>query len=137
MNIGIKICATAKTIYQHLNKSFLNLDITPEQWIVLNVLCKNPKISQKELSDITQKDQNTIKAIVDKLVLKNLVVRKTNKNDKRAFILSPTKKAKDLALICNEIDDLMIEKILSIFENENELKDFSNKLEMIENHLKK
>lgn len=72
MNVGIKICATAKTIYQHLHKSFLDLDITPEQWIVLNTLCKSPKISQKELSDITRKDQNTIKAIVDKLVLKIL-----------------------------------------------------------------
>lgn len=135
MNIGIKICATAKTIYQHLNKSFLYLDITPEQWIVLNALCKSPKISQKELSELTQKDQNTIKAIVDKLVVKDLVIRKTNQNDKRAFILSPTKKAKELALICTKIDNIMLDKILSVFNDENELKDFLNKLDTIEQKL--
>ncbi|MBZ7984090.1 MarR family winged helix-turn-helix transcriptional regulator [Campylobacter sp. RM12647] len=132
MNIGIKICATAKTIYQHLNKSFLDLNITPEQWIVLNTLCKSPKISQKELSELTQKDQNTIKAIVDKLVVKDLVIRKTNQNDKRAFILSPTKKAKELALICTKIDNIMLDKILSVFKNKNELDYFINKLDNIQ-----
>lgn len=132
MNIGIKICATARIIYQHLHKSFLDLDITPEQWIVLNALCKSPKISQKELSELTQKDQNTIKAIVDKLVVKDLVIRKTNQNDKRAFILSPTKKAKELALICTKIDNIMLDKILSVFKDKNELDYFINKLDNIQ-----
>ncbi|MBZ7978802.1 winged helix-turn-helix transcriptional regulator [Campylobacter sp. RM12654] len=132
MNIGIKICATARIIYQYLHKLFLDLDITPEQWIVLNALCKSPKISQKELSELTQKDQNTIKAIVDKLVLKDLVIRKTNQNDKRAFILSPTKKAKELALICTKIDNIMLDKILSVFKDKNELDYFINKLDNIQ-----
>ncbi|WP_256097204.1 MarR family winged helix-turn-helix transcriptional regulator [Brachyspira hampsonii] len=76
--------------------------MTPEQLIVLKELAKEEGISQKELSLRLDKDQNTVKAMIDKLEIKYFIIRKEKKLDKRAFSLFLTDKAKkDLPIIEN------------------------------------
>lgn len=70
--IGYEICQSARKIYQYLNYLFEPFEITPEQWIIIKALLREDKLSQKELSLRVNKDQNTTKAIVDKLVKKGL-----------------------------------------------------------------
>ena len=75
-NIGYDICYTARKIYQYIGKQIINFDITPEQLIVLKELAKEEGISQKELSIRLDKDQNTVKAMIDKLEVKSFIKRK-------------------------------------------------------------
>nr|WP_241210653.1 MarR family transcriptional regulator [Brachyspira hampsonii] len=46
-------------------------------------------MSQKELSLRLDKDQNTVKAMIDKLEIKSFIIRKENNLDKRAFFIIP------------------------------------------------
>lgn len=60
-------------------------DLTPEQWAILNCLWEKEGITPKELSDLTFKDKPNTNRILEKLIIKGLVVRKSHPVDKRAF----------------------------------------------------
>ena len=60
-------------------------DVTPEQWAILCRLWEQEGITTKELSDLTCKDKPNTNRILEKLITKGLVVRKSHPVDKRAF----------------------------------------------------
>ena len=111
-NIGYDICYTARKIYQYIGKQIINFDITPEQLIVLKELAKEEGISQKELSIRLDKDQNTVKAMIDKLKVKSFIKRKENKLDKRAFSLYLTEKAKKELPIIENYENQVLDTIV-------------------------
>ncbi|MBO5588498.1 MAG: MarR family transcriptional regulator [Anaerovibrio sp.] len=62
----------------------------------MKILAEHPDISQKELSGQMQRDPNTVKAIVDRLLKKDYVKREPNQVDRRAFLLQLTMSGKEL-----------------------------------------
>lgn len=128
-NIGYDICYTARKIYQYIGKQIINFDITPEQLIVLKELAKKEGISQKELSIRLDKDQNTVKAMIDKLEVKSFIKRKENKLDKRAFSLYLTEKAKKELPIIENYENQVLDTIVKELN--------PNDAEIIKNTLKK
>ncbi|ADK30704.1 MarR family winged helix-turn-helix transcriptional regulator [Brachyspira pilosicoli] len=128
-NIGYDICYTARKIYQYIGKQIINFDITPEQLIVLKELAKEEGISQKELSIRLDKDQNTVKAMIDKLEVKSFIKRKENKLDKRAFSLYLTEKAKKELPIIENYENQVLDTIVKELN--------LNDAEIIKNTLKK
>lgn len=128
-NIGYDICYTARKIYQYIGKQIINFDITPEQLIVLKELAKEEGISQKELSIRLDKDQNTVKAMIDKLEVKSFIKRKENKLDKRAFSLYLTEKAKKELPIIENHENQVLDTIVKELN--------PNDAEIIKNTLKK
>ena len=60
-------------------------DVTPEQWAILCCLWEREGITPKELSDLTCKDKPNTNRILEKLIIKGLVVRNAHPVDKRAF----------------------------------------------------
>ena len=117
-NIGYDVCYTARKIYQYIGKQINEFDITPEQLIVLKELAKEEGISQKELSFRLDKDQNTVKAMIDKLESKSFIIRKENKLDKRAFSLFLTDKAKENLPIMENYESKVLENIVKELSNE-------------------
>ena len=117
-NIGYEICYTARKIYQYIGKQINEFDITPEQLIVLKELLKEEGISQKELSLRLDKDQNTVKAMIDKLEIKSFIERKENKLDKRAFSLFLTNKAKENIPIIESYENKVLENIIKELNQE-------------------
>ena len=83
------------------------------------------------LALLQEKDQNTVKAIVDRLTDKKIVVRKTNPNDGRAFLLSLTEHGKTLFSKISEVDDTFMDSVLQGISPE-ELNAFTKVLNMIE-----
>lgn len=94
--LGYMICKTARKVHRHIEKIFVPYGLTVEQWVAMKVLAENPDISQKTLSDIMEKDQNTVKAIVTRLMQKNYVQRTVNNVDRRAFFLNLTSEGSQL-----------------------------------------
>ena len=86
---GFLIEVTAKRIKQSLQKrlSAQNIDLTVDQWVVLDHLTKYDGISQNALCDKIFKDPPTVTRIVDILCKKNLIERKNDLNDRRRFNL--------------------------------------------------
>ncbi len=69
-----------------------NIDITTEQWAILNRLNEKPGLTQKEVAKLTFKDNANITRIVDKLENKGLAKRQADSNDRRTWNISITKK---------------------------------------------
>ena len=117
-NIGYEICYTARKIYQYIGKQINEFDITPEQLIVLKELLKEERKTKKELSLRLDKDQNTVKAMIDKLEIKSFIERKENKLDKRAFSLFLTNKAKENIPIIESYENKVLENIVKELNQE-------------------
>lgn len=130
----LDICYTARKIYNYLNKNLEKYDITPEQLLVIKTLSNYHHISQKELSDLLDKDQNTIKAIVDKLQQKKFIERKQNPNDKRAYILELTENSKKILTELLKIEEQIMEK-LTLNISDNDKTTVSSTLKTIRNNI--
>lgn len=116
--IGYEICIVARKIHQKLSLKFKELDITPEQWVILKELSKGDCISQNELSFKVEKDKNNIKAIVDKLEKKEYIMRQEDPKDKRVFLIVLTDKAYPLIEKLKDIDAEFIKEISKGSNNE-------------------
>ncbi len=68
-----------------LFKRLKEYDVTPEQWAVLNCLWAQEGITPRELSDIIYKDKPNTNRILEKLQIKEVIVKKPHSSDKRAF----------------------------------------------------
>lgn len=89
-SIGYIISTTGRKLNQYFSLRFQSFDITSEQWSVLNKLAERDGISQRELSEHTEKDSNNITKILDQLERKGWVKRISNPQDRRSFLVYVT-----------------------------------------------
>jgi DNA-binding MarR family transcriptional regulator len=107
--IGFLLERTTRIAKLSFTKAFkkLGVDITPEQWIVLDKLDSNKEMSQKEIGSESFKNAPTISRIIDNLVKKGLVSRVSEENDRRKTAISLTEKGKKIVTKCRlEVDAL-------------------------------
>ena len=90
-----------KRFFDDLQKN--GIDVTPEQYLVLDILWDNQPLSQQKIADMIQKDKNSVTKIIDSLEKKNLVSRIVDKNDRRINIIELTKEGRDLEKIATEV----------------------------------
>ena len=81
VNINILNCSLIKYFAKELIKNDINL--TPEQYLVMDILWDAETLSQQAIADIIQKDKNSVTKFIDSLEKKGLVYRAVNKNDRR------------------------------------------------------
>lgn len=79
---------------RRLNES--GLDVTIDQWLVLNSIAEKPDISQLEIAEKVFKDTASVTRIIDLLIKKNYLERETHQTDRRRFTLQITKEGKGL-----------------------------------------
>jgi DNA-binding MarR family transcriptional regulator len=107
--IGFLLERTTRIAKLSFTKAFkkLGVDITPEQWIVLDQLDAKKEMSQKEIGNESFKNAPTISRIIDNLVKKGLVSRVSEENDRRKTAISLTSDGKALVDQCRiEVDTL-------------------------------
>lgn len=101
----------------------LGVPLTPEQFMLIDLLWNHGEMSQQQLADMMHKDKNSVTKLVDAIERKGFVVRRQNKNDRRSNTLVLTEKANQLKPGAKQkgisILDQMLEGI-----NENELRMF-------------
>jgi DNA-binding MarR family transcriptional regulator len=90
----------------HFQRTFreAGVDITPEQWVLLDHLRVTGAASQTELANGTFKDAPTVSRIIDKLAKKKLVERKRFPNDRRRYMVQLTGEGE-------RVHDLLIPKV--------------------------
>ena len=109
------------------------LEITPEQWTVLLFLWEKDGVSQQELCNATFKDKPSMTRLIDNMERQHLVVRISDKRDRRTNLVHLTKTGRELEgkafVIANQtlkealkevsMDDLKIaqEVLKKIFQN--------------------
>lgn len=93
-----KIDVTIKKIRNVLQKKFTdaNLDLTIDQWVLVDNISRNPGISQIYLASVTHKDPPTVTRIIDLLEKKGFVARTMSSLDRRKFNLNLTAQGEEL-----------------------------------------
>ena len=74
----------------------MEVPLTPEQFILIDLLWNQGSMSQQQLADQMKKDKNSVTKLVDALERKGFVVREQNRQDRRSNTLVLTEKAEGL-----------------------------------------
>ena len=127
LNSRIKKC-----FFDKLQENGIN--ITPEQFLVLDILWKEQSLSQQNIADIIQKDKNSVTKIIDSLEKKNLVRRVVDKNDRRINKIELTDDGSALEKVTTEVAiNFMNDAIKDI--DKQELDIFVNVMRKLKNNL--
>lgn len=118
---------------QTFNK--LNIEITPEQFIILMALNDNDGIYQRQLANMTFKDRPNINRIVSILERGKYIVSQCSSNGRQIKQLFITDKGKS---ICNKILPIIFDVWNTTTKGleENEIEQFINTLQKIEQNLR-
>lgn len=95
---GTLIARTSRVIRLSFTQAFREsgLDITPEQWVILDKLYENNGLSQTDLASDSFKNAPTVSRIIDLLCDKKLTERQRFENDRRRYKIFLTKEGKAL-----------------------------------------
>ena len=85
-------------INRKLSRNFRlgGLEITPEQWTILLSLWEKDGITQQDLCNATFKDKPSMTRLIDNMEKQHLVVRISDKRDKRTNLVYLTKTGREL-----------------------------------------
>ena len=123
--IAVELNLTGCKLKQFLASKLkhMGVPLTPEQFMLIDLLWNHGEMSQQQLADMMHEDKNSVTKLVDAIERKGFVVRRQNKNDRRSNTLVLTEKANQLKPGAKQkgisILDQMLEGI-----NENELRMF-------------
>ncbi|MGF9696141.1 MULTISPECIES: MarR family winged helix-turn-helix transcriptional regulator [Paenibacillus] len=113
--IGLLLSRTYFVHKKRVTHLLQDYGITPEQFGVLASLYKNEGITQKKLSELHGKDQTSVGKTLERLELKDLIIRSTDPVDRRAILLRLSEQGKELYLrvlpLMNDLDQSLIELI--------------------------
>ena len=115
---------TAAMLKQH------NIDLTPEQFLLIDLLWNHGPLSQQQIADQMQKDKNSITKLVDAVERKGFVVRHQNPADRRSNTIIPTELANSLKEGAKNTGITILDQMLDGIP-ENELLGFLNTLEKL------
>ena len=73
-----------------------NIDITIDQWLILNTIIEQPGISQASIADYVFKDDASVTRIIEKLVENKYLRRNFHESDRRMISLKVTIKGVDV-----------------------------------------
>ena len=118
---------------QTFNK--LNIEITPEQFLILMALNDNDGIYQRQLATMTFKDRPNINRIVNILEKKDYIFSKNSSNGRLIKQLFITDKGKE---VCNKILPIIFEVWNTTTKGleEDEIEQFIKTLQKIEQNLR-
>lgn len=111
-----------------------NIRLTPEQFLVIDLLWNQGPMSQQQLADSMRKDKNSITKLVDALERKELLMRQRSKKDKRSNIIVLTEKAEKMKEDAKEAGISMLDHVLDGISEE-ELRGFLSTLNKISENM--
>lgn len=96
-NLGFIISKTNTKLKNNLAKALKPYNVTHEQWPLLVKLWIEDGISQKELAEMSFKDQPTTTRILDKLEQRGLIRRQANPGDRRVSLIYLTREGQEIS----------------------------------------
>ena len=106
--LPFEIGETAHALRKAFDRRAVGLGVTRAQWKVLFRLDRQPGLRQIELADMLDIEPITLSRIVDKLEESELVERRPDPSDRRAWRLHVTAKARPLIAKLRGIADEMV-----------------------------
>jgi len=106
------------------------IDLTPEQFLTIDILWNQGPMSQTAIAEELQKDKNSVTKLVDALEAKGLVVRNRDKTDRRSNTIVLTDKAEEMKEATKRFGIDMLDDMLEHID-EKELRSFLATLKKI------
>lgn len=96
--IAVELNLTGCKLKQFIAAKLREKDVplTPEQFLLIDLLWNHGSMSQQRLADMMQKDKNSVTKLVDAIERKGFVIRQQNAKDRRSNTLVLTDKALEL-----------------------------------------
>ena len=114
--INIVNCSLIKYFAKELTRNGINL--TPEQYLVMDILWDAEVMSQQAIADIIQKDKNSVTKFIDSLEKKGLVYRQVNKTDRRVNNIVVSEEGMKLKARTTEVAIGMMRNVLKDIKEE-------------------
>ena len=114
--INILNCSIIKYFTKELSRNDINL--TPEQYLVMDIIWDADVMSQQSIADIIQKDKNSVTKFIDSLEKKGLVYRVVNKEDRRVNNIMVSEEGKKLKTKTTEVAIKMMRNVLDNIKEE-------------------
>lgn len=114
--INIVNCSLIKYFAKELTRNGINL--TPEQYLVMDILWDAEVMSQQAIADIIQKDKNSVTKFIDSLEKKGLVYRQVNKTDRRVNNIVVSEEGMKLKAKTTEVAIGMMRNVLKDIKEE-------------------
>ena len=97
-SIGYLLTACNNQLIKLLNRELAaaKLELTREQYVVLNNLWRKDSVSQQSIADTLGKDKYSITKLIDGLEKRKLVKRVESPNDKRVKLIKVMPKANEI-----------------------------------------
>ncbi|MBO7287047.1 MAG: MarR family transcriptional regulator [Bacteroidales bacterium] len=114
--INIVNCSLIKYFAKELTRNGINL--TPEQYLVMDILWDAEVMSQQAIADIIQKDKNSVTKFIDSLEKKGLVYRQVNKTDRRVNNIVVSEEGMKLKAKTTEVAIGMMRNVLKNIKEE-------------------
>lgn len=134
--ITVKLHLTGCRLKQYLAVMLRQNDVplTPEQFMLIDLLWNQGEMSQQQLADQMQKDKNSVTKLVDAIERKGFVVRKQNASDRRSNTLVLTEKAEILKPGAKQKGISILDKMLEGIE-EDEIRAFLDTLQKLNKNM--
>ena len=110
-NIIGRLCGFERYITDYLNSKYRPYGLSGIQHVFLTVVCRNPGVSQRELSKWFSLDLSNIARNVMCLEKIGYIRRERCENDKRSWLLYPTEKAEEIYPQVVDIFDTTTEQL--------------------------
>lgn len=114
--INILNCSIIKYFSKELSRNDINL--TPEQYLVMDILWDAGVLSQQAIADVIQKDKNSVTKFIDSLEKKGLVYRQVNKTDRRVNNIVVSEEGMKLKARTTEVAIGMMRNVLKDIKEE-------------------
>ena len=108
--------------------------LTPEQFILIDLLWNQGAMSQQQLADQMQKDKNSVTKLVDAIEKKGFVVRSQNPKDRRSNTILLTEKAELLKSGAKQNGIYILDRMLEGISEE-ELRNFLQTLAKLNHNM--
>ena len=134
--IAVELNLTGCKLKQYLAAKLRKNDVplTPEQFMLIDLLWNQGEMTQQQLADQLQKDKNSVTKLVDAIEKKGFVVRKQNPYDRRANTLVLTEKANELKPGAKQKGISILDQILEGI-SEDELRSFLSTLRKLNTNM--
>lgn len=134
--ITVELHLTGCRLKQYLAAMFRQsgIPLTPEQFMLIDLLWNHGEMSQQQLADLLHKDKNSVTKLVDAIERKGLVQRRQNVNDRRSNTLVLTEKAEILKPVAKETGISILDQML-IGIDEEELRTFLSTLKKLNDNM--
>ena len=130
--INLVACKLKQYISSMLKQS--NVQLTPEQFLLIDILWNQGPMNQQKMADTLHKDKNSITKLADALEKKGLIVRERNAKDRRSNTMVLTPEAENLKFGAKEAGISILDKIL-VGISEEELRAFLVTLNKISDNM--